>query len=367
MSSGFISGGVHTFDYLVILLYLLLMVYIGYYFKGKIINSDDFYIAGRSLPSLVIMATVCASIIGGGALIGRSGVTYSQGAVALILGLPYVIGMYVFSAVSGRIREVGEKNNISSIPDLMQFRFGPGLKYLTSLLIAYTMMATVGTQVTATATVFKTIGAGFGITYEMGALIAVVVFVSYTVFSGLFGVVYTDVAQFVVLIAFVYIALPIIALVKMRGGAAFVAKVPPQMWSMKPSAEIIGWIFTNLVFTMAGAEMWQRAFAARSGKEAKKGMYLGTTIFFISVFIVTFMGLAAYVLIPNLKQLYGSADAAVVAMIIHYLPVGITGLALAGVLAALMSSADTYLLISVQTVIRDIWKGFNPSMSGSDS
>lgn len=67
------------------------------------------------------------------------------------------------------------------------------------------------------------LGGEIGVSYEMGALIACAVFIIYTATSGLFGVIYTDVFQFVMLILFVYILIPGASLVKLGGPAAFSA------------------------------------------------------------------------------------------------------------------------------------------------
>lgn len=73
-------------------------------FYKKIKTSGDFFIAGRTLGPVVLMATVCASIIGGSALIGRGGYAYSGGMVAIAIALPYMIGMYIFPSVRGILR-----------------------------------------------------------------------------------------------------------------------------------------------------------------------------------------------------------------------------------------------------------------------
>lgn len=150
---------------------------------------------------------------------------------------------------------------------------------------------------------------------------------------------------------------------KIEKPAAFVQAVPTQMWSLKPDATIWGYIFTNLVFTLAGDEMWQRAFAAKSAKVARKGMLMGTSVYFYTILITVILGLSAYVLLPNLKELYGSGDAAVPALVIEMLPPVIRGITLAGLCAVLMSTADTYLLISVRTLIKDIGRIINPQMT----
>ncbi len=357
-----LSTNITGLDYVIIAVYMIFLISIGVYFSRKVKSSEDYYLAGRSLPFIVIMATVCASIVGGGAMIGRGGVTYSKGAVSLMLGIPYLIGMFVFSGFSGRIQVIGKKHNISSIPDLMEFRFGSTVRYLSAVLIAFTMMATVGSQITGTAIVLKTFGADWGITYEMGACIALFIVLIYTTCSGLFGVVYTDVVQFFVLLLAVYLVLPFIAVGEVGGIGTLLEKIPGEMLSIKPDSQIIGWIFTNLVFTMAGAEMWQRAFAARSKGDASKGMYLGTFVYAITIVITLIVGLCGFILLPNLVESYGSADAVVPAMVIHYLPAGMTGLGIAGMLAALMSTADTYLLMATQTIVNDIIKKRHPNI-----
>lgn len=342
-----------TIDLSMLILYLIGMVVIGYLCKEKVSSTTDYYLAGRSLGAFVIMATVSASIIGGAALIGRGGIVYNQGVVGILLALPYLIGMYAFSFISGRIQLIGQKYNITSIPDLMEYRFGSGLKNIVALLIAFTMMATVGSQITATATILKTLG---GFSYEIGAWIAVSVFVTYTLFSGLYGVAYTDVAQFLILIVFVYIVLPVVCILKMGGVMPLFKALPDSMLRFDVSPQILGWIFTNLLFTLAGAEMWQRAFASKTPKDARKGMFLGNSVYGLTIIISVFLALSAIVLLPDLVEEFGSADAAMPALVIRFLPIGLTGITIAALMAVMMSSADTYLLISVQTVVSDLIK-----------
>lgn len=346
-------GNLSVVDLVIIVIYMIGMLVIGYIFSGKINDSSDFYLAGRSLNFFVIAATVCASIIGGSALIGRGGVMYDQGIIGIMLAMPYLIGMYVFSFFSGRIQKIGAEYNISSIPDLIEYRFGMKARYITSGLIGFTMMATVGSQITALATVIKIVG---GFSYEFAAWVSFLVIISYTIFSGLYGVVYTDVAQFLVLVFVIYTILPIKVLINIGGIGEMIKALPPNMLSLNFSPEIIGWIFTSLIFTFAGAEMWQRSFASKSPKAATKGMLIGTTIYGVTIFVTVILSLGSYLLVPDVIKLYGTADAAIPALAIDVLPTGILGLAFAGIFAVIMSTADTYLLMSVQTIVGDIIK-----------
>ena len=354
---------IHIIDLLIIGAYLIAMVSVGLYFVRRVKNTGDYYVAGRTLGPLVLMATVCATIIGGSGLMGRAGVAYSSGFKAVLTAIPYLLGMLLFSAYSGRISDVGIQHNITSIPELFERRFGKAAKLILAAMVAFTMMGTVASQVTATATILKMLGGEIGISYELGACIACAVFIVYTATSGLFGVVYTDVLQFYMLILFVYILIPIASIMKVGSISAFTANLDPSLVKPYINGDILGDIVTYLVFTMAGAEMWQRAFAAKDRKAAKKGMFLGTIVYGVTIGLVFFMGIVAHQIIgDDVLAQYGSTDATIPALAIAVLPIGLTGLALAGIISVIMSTADSYLLVSVQTCVHDIGKSIRPDM-----
>ncbi len=354
---------IHAIDLVIIVAYLILLVCLGCFLVKKVKGLDDYYTAGHSFGAFVLMASVCATIIGGSGLMGRAGVAYSSGFKAILTAIPYLLGMFIFSGVSGRISEIGFTHKISSMPELFDRRFGHANKIILSLLLAFTMMGTVASQVTATGTIIKMLGSNIGISYEMGAVIACIVFIAYTATSGLFGVVYTDVLQFFMLVLFVYIMIPIASLIKTGGFSGFLMNLDSDLVTPYINGDIVGDIVTYLVFTMAGAEMWQRAFAAKDRKSAKKGMFAGTIAYGITIVLVFFMGIVAHQIIgDDVLAMYGSTDAVVPALAIAVLPAGLTGLALAGIISVIMSTADSYLLVSVQTVVHDIGHVIRPEM-----
>ena len=358
-----VSREITGLDLGIIGIYLVGMVLVGLLCVRKVKNADDYYTAGRSFGPLVLMATVCATIIGGSGLMGRAGVAYSSGFKAILTAVPYLIGMFIFSGISGKISDIGFKYNIASIPELFERRFGKTAKLILSAMLAFTMMGTVASQVTATATIINMLGGEIGISYELGALIASLVFIIYTATSGLFGIVYTDVLQFYMLLIFVYILIPTASLINVGGLANFAANLSPELFKPYINGDILGDIVTYLVFTMAGAEMWQRAFAAKDRKSAKKGMFLGTAVYGVTIILVWFMGVVAHQIIgDDVLAQFGSTDAVVPALAIKVLPAGLTGLALAGILSVIMSTADSYLLVSVQTCVHDIGKTLKPDM-----
>lgn len=350
-------------DLTIIVLYMAGMLAVGVWFVKRIKNTGDYYVAGRTLGPFVLTATVCASIIGGSAMMGRAGVAYTTGFKAVMTAIPYLLGMFLFSAIAGRIQDVGKRRNVNSIPELFDLRFGKKARCILALMIVFTMMGTVAAQVTATATIIKMLGSEYGISYELGAFVATLIFIIYTAASGLFGVVYTDVLQFFMLIIFVYMLIPISSLRYIGGFSTFWQNLDKSYLVPHINGSILGDIVTYLVFTLAGAEMWQRAFAAKSKKAATQGMFWGTTVYMFTIALVFFMGLAGKQLLPNVLADYGSSDAVVPALAIKILPPGLTGLALAGILSVMMSTADSYLLVSVQTFVHDLGKNFMPEMT----
>lgn len=348
-------------DLAIILAYMVMIAAVGILSQRKVKNTKDYYVAGRSLPTFALVATICASVIGGSALIGKGGYAYNGGVICIAIGLPYMIGMFIFSAFSGKISHVGHKYGFTSMSEMMGYRFGKVVKYITAIMVAYTSMATVGAQISATGTIISTIG-GDNVSYLVGALIATIIFVAYTASSGLFGVVYTDIIQFIVLMAFIYILLPIKGISAVGGFGELISKTDPVKWDWNLSPEIITLIVTNFVMTIAGAEFWQRAFAAKDRKAAFKGQFWGTSVYAVTIVITMFIGLAAALLYPTLVEDYGTADYAIPVMIVKLLPAGLAGLTLAGLLSVMMSSADSYLLVSTQAIIGDIIKPNSKNM-----
>ena len=84
-------------DLAIVGIYLVVMVVVGVITSKKIKNSDDYYLAGRSFGPIVLMATVCATIIGGSGLMGRAGVAYSSGFIP-----PYYICRVLYSSIADR-------------------------------------------------------------------------------------------------------------------------------------------------------------------------------------------------------------------------------------------------------------------------
>lgn len=93
-----VHNEIHAIDLTIVGVYLVAMVLIGLVVVKKVRSMDDYYLGGCFFGPLVLMATVCATIIGGSGLMGRAGVAYSSGFKAIMTALPYLLGMFIFPA-----------------------------------------------------------------------------------------------------------------------------------------------------------------------------------------------------------------------------------------------------------------------------
>ena len=158
-------------------------------------------------------------------MMGRAGIAYTTGFMAIATALPYMLGMFIFSGYAGRIQQVGEKYHIESIPSLFEYRFGKPAKCVLAAMVLSPWWARWPPRSPPPLPLLSCWGGQVGISYEMGAFIATAIFIIYTAASGLFGVVYTDVVQFFMLIIFVYLMIPFSSLDYLGGFGSFWASL----------------------------------------------------------------------------------------------------------------------------------------------
>ncbi len=355
---------ISTFDWIIVLIYLLSMLGIGFYFTKKIHNSTDYFLGGRSLGWFSIGCSMAATVIGGAAMLGRTGTIYSKGLAGVTVALPYFLGMVLFGFIMPRISKVGVKNKIGTLPGLFGYRYGKDMQFIIGLFCAVGMGASVATQISGCATVFRAMGGDkLGISFEAAAAFSTAIFIVYVLFAGLFSVVWTDVFQCILLVVMIYVLLPIGGISAAGGWANIKSIVPASYWNWNFDAFIITSMVTNFAIVACNTPMWQRAFAAKTSGNAKKGMIFGYAIYGCTIFLTIFIAFAALALIPNVKELYGNTDSTVPALVVKILPTGLVGLTVAGMLAVSMSSGDSQLLCAMQHFTSDCMKVIKPDMN----
>ncbi len=351
-------------DWGIVILYLLIMLGIGVVFTKKIKNSDDYFLAGRSLGAFPIACSLAATTIGGAAMLGRTGTIYQKGLAGVTMALPYLLAMILMAFAFPRIAKIGRKYDIGTLPQLFGVRYGKSMQAAIGLLCAIGMGASVATQISGCSTVFSIMGGNnLGISYEVAAIFATIIFVGYVLFSGLYSVVWTDVVQCVLLVIMIYLVLPLKGISDAGGWTAMMNAVPKTHLNWNFDTAIIGAMVTNFAIVACNPPIWQRAFSAKTSGTAKRGMILGYCIYGATIFLCIYIAFAALAIIPDIKETFNSYDYTVPALVMKVLPKGFIGLTVAAMLAVSMSSGDSQLLCSMQHFTSDFMKAIKPELT----
>ena len=355
---------VPALDWGVVVVYLLAMLGIGFLFTKKIRNSEDYFLAGKSLGFFPIACSIAATTIGGAAMLGRTGTIYEKGLAGVTMALPYLLAMVLMGFAFPRIAKIGKKYNVSTLPQLFGVRFGKKIQAVIGMICAIGMGASVATQISGCSTVFSLMGGdSLGISYETAAVFATVIFVVYVLFAGLYSVVWTDVIQAILLVAMIYILLPTKGIFDAGGWEVVKDAIPSTHFDWNFDTAIVGAMITNFAIVACNPPIWQRAFAAKTSGTAKKGMIVGYCIYGATIFLCIFIAFAALVILPNIGETFPSYDYTVPALVMTVLPKGLIGLTIAAMLAVSMSSGDSQLLCSMQHFTSDFMKVIKPNMT----
>lgn len=355
---------VSMIDWIIVGLYMLAMLGIGFLFTKKIKNSSDYFLAGKSLGYFPIACSIAATTIGGAAMLGRTGTIYQKGLAGVTMALPYLLAMVLMGFAFPRIAKIGKKYNISTLPQMFGFRYGKTIQAVIGLVCAIGMGASVATQISGCSTVFSIMGGdSLGISYETAAIFATIIFIVYVLFSGLYSVVWTDVVQCILLVGLIYVLLPIKGIVDAGGWEMVKKAVPATHFNWNFDTAIVGAMVTNFAIVACNPPIWQRAFAAKTSGTAKKGMIVGYCIYGATIFLCIFIAFAALALLPGIGEMYPSYDYTVPALVMTVLPKGLIGLTVAAMLAVSMSSGDSQLLCSMQHFTSDFMKSLKPDLT----
>jgi solute:Na+ symporter, SSS family len=345
----------------IILLYLAGMVVVGLWTSRKIKNLEDYSLASKSLGYVVMIGTLVGAAIGAASTMGKAGKAYEMGIIFITAGLGYIAGLIVFGLLSGRLRQLG----IWTIPDALFKRYGKGINLACGAAMFITVIALFGGQIIGIGLIFTAVGGSLGLTYTTSIILAGAIMILYTVLGGLLAVAYTDLIQTIIMLVSIGIIMPVFVLASGSGTAlanAWQAAATGTGGSISPVYLVSIWII-DFCFCMVDPGLWQRANAAGSGKIIKNSMFLTAGVYMYWSVVVVLLGILGIALVPQIASTYGSTDAVIPVMIVKFLPPGLIGLCLAGLMAVMMSTASVALLISGTTIANDVIKAARPQTS----
>ena len=350
----------HTIDLVVIAVYGVGIVALGLYFARNQKTSEDYFLAGRSLTWWLIGFSLLASNISSASLVGMAGEAYGTGiavfnyewmaAVVLIIFVIFFLPFYL-------------RSRIFTMPEFLERRFDVRSRYYFSgvTILGNILIDTAG-ALYAGALVIQIIFPE--IPMWQSIVVLAVLAGLYTVAGGLAAVVYTDAIQ-AVLLLLGSVAIAWLAFQEVGSWDAVTATVPEDMLSIiRPIGDpvlpwpglITGVFLLGFYFWTTNQFMVQRVLGAKDLENGRWGALFAGALKLPAIFIMVLPGTFALVLYPNLTN----PDLAYPTLLFDMMPIGIRGLLIAALIAAIMSSVDSTLNSASTLVTMDFVKKLIP-------
>ncbi|MCZ6827919.1 MAG: sodium/proline symporter PutP [Gammaproteobacteria bacterium] len=353
---------------LTFLLYLVVVLGIGFIAWRRTRNLSDYILGGRSLGSGVAALSAQASDMSGWLLLGLPGYAYLAGFEAgwMLIGL--LIGTYLnWRIVAARLRTATEQYGDSlTLPDYFERRFNDHsgvLRIVSAAFILIFFIFYTSAGLVAGGKLFETV---FDMPYELAVIIGTVTVVIYTFIGGFLAVSWTDFFQGMLM----FLALIIVAVLGLGASGGFtglsVSMVEQNLHILIPFTDVDGNPLTFIAVISAlgwglgyfgQPHILARFMAIKSAEHVPRARHIAMIWVTIALFAGMMVGLVGIVLVE--PPLQSQADSEKVFMVLTTLllhPV-IAGICLAGILAAVMSTADSQLLVASSAISEDFYKG----------
>ncbi|WP_297086331.1 sodium:solute symporter [uncultured Draconibacterium sp.] len=357
-----INSFLSTIDFIVVAIYLFVLIAIGYWvsFVKKKDEDANLFLAARSLNWSKIGLTMWGTNVGPSMLIASASIGYTSGVVAGNFSW-YAFVFILLLATVFAPRYLGAK--VQTLPEFMGKRFGQSTR---SILAWYTLIATLISWLALT--LFAggiLVGQILNISLFYSVIILMLISGFFTVAGGLKAIAYTNVFQMILLIV-VSMILTVIGIVKAGGPAAIVEATPANYWNLfqpldDPNypwiAIVLGYPIMGVWFWCTDQSMVQSVLGAKNLKQGQMGANFTGWLKILDVFLFIIPGVICFVLFPNLSN----PDEAYMTMVTRLLPVGLIGLVMSVLIAALVSTIGSA-LNSLSTVFTmDIYvKNYKP-------
>jgi sodium/proline symporter len=339
-------------------------MWVGIYFYKKTTSIEDYLLGGRNMGSWVTALSAQASDMSGWLLMGLPGAIYLSGVNQSWIAIGLFIGTWLnWVLVAPRLRIYTEKTQALTLSTFFEERFKDptGLLRIISaiiILVFFTIYASSG--LVGAGKLFESM---FNINYTVAVIVGAVIMIMYTFLGGFMAVCWTDLVQGT-LMFFAIICVPAIALSHAGGVDGVSAAIAAKNISTSLFSNGSGPIsFLAIVSTMAWGlgyfgqpHILARFMSIRSVKDLPKSITIAIIWVFISLTGAVIIGLIAIPLFPQLAD--GNQEKVFIYMIEKLFNPWVGGILLAAILAAIMSTIDSQLLVSSSALTEDFYKHF---------
>ena len=329
-------------------------------------TSKDYFLAGRNVGWFLVGGSLFASNIGSEHLVGLAGVGAASG---VAVGQFEIIASLMLLLLGWLFVPFYLSSGVFTMPEFLERRYSEATRwYLAVISVIGYVLTKISVTIYAGGIVFEAI---MGVDFWTGALVVVVITGVYTIFGGLRAVLYTDLLQMFVLIGG-SVAVTVLGLNALGGWGAMTETVGPGFLSLWKPMSHPEFPWTGILFgaPILGVWYWctdqfivQRVLAARDQDHARRGTVFAGYLKLLPLFIFVIPGVIAYALSQQGRLQLDTPDQALPTLIATLLPIGLRGLVVAGLLAALMSSLSSVFNSTSTLVTLDIYKKLRPEAS----
>ncbi len=353
----------------VMFIYLALLIGWGLYQGRKVKTSSDYSIADRKLPGWAAALSERATGESSWALLGLPGAAYATGLTELWTAIGCVLGIITaWVALASRLRDEAEKHRVETFTQYLAARHGESgrwIRIIGSFAIVFFFFFYIGAQFLGGG---KTLYTLFGIEQKTGMLITAAIIVPYTIYGGFRSVVYTDVIQATLMIITLVVG-PIMGLVYLANHPdLFAANISSALEKAGPAYSTITGTLSGFAAgaVIAGGFSWffgylggmpqlsMRFMAISSPRQAKIARNIGvswTVVAYIGALMLGYIGIAIFG--PNALA---DREFVMPAVIIRVFPPVVAAILITGAIAAMISTADSLLILSATELSENLIK-----------
>lgn len=345
------------------IIYCVIIVAVGYFFGRRSKTQSDFLLGGKKVPGWVLAFSERATGESAWLLLGYTGFVFMTGLSGVWVAAGIASGI-IFSwlFLAKKFMRETDKYKVLTLPDYLAVRFGDkakAIRWLSGVLIAGFLMFYVGAQMAGAGKLLLTT---FGMPEIGGVIIATVVIILTTFAGGFISVAWTDMVQSVMMLI-TLVGLPILALIYINTNdlsitESLISAGPTfDSWFGGVTGFAIGVLFFNnfswfFGFLGGQPQLSSRFMALKNDKEANHGSIVAIVWTFLAYGGAFTIGLAAIAMYN--QGSFDDVEIILPTMILQLMPPWIAGILLAGVLAAIITTANSQLLVVTSSVTEDI-------------
>ncbi|MDF3047887.1 MAG: putative periplasmic sensor histidine kinase [Candidatus Midichloriaceae bacterium] len=350
-------NNLHAIDIAVIIGYLILCLVIGLYKAGKIKTIREYTLGTGYISTTVLIFTIFATYIGAGSTVGTVEKIHSMGLIFAVTLLLQPLFWFITAKIFASNIHIFKKAGCMSVSDIMGALYGQAGKWVTNGFSIFLSIGMIAAQIGAIGYLFNYF---LGISHLQGVVIGFGVLVIYSLFGGIRAVALTDTFQGLVILVAIPVACAI-AFHEIGGYNGMLEKLPLSHISIEfteaNSLFLASMIFYGLLPVSEGTFI-QRFLMATDSDQLNKALKV---VAIISLPLAIIIGMIGFLIKAKAPEI--DPNIAFFYLIGHYLPIGITGLLITGILAAIMSTADSWLNTTSVLCAHDIAKGLFPKLN----